>query len=59
MRRLPLAFAFVVGLAAVVAAVAAVDRAAGDDPAPVGPVTSVDQLRGVSFVSRCFCGSGG
>ena len=50
MRRLALASAFVAGLVAVISAVA---FAAGEDPPPAGPVTSVDQLRGVSFVSRC------
>lgn len=50
MPRLALAASFVAGLAAVLAAVA---LAAGDDPPLAGPVTGVDQLRGVSFTTRC------
>ena len=50
MRRSALAVAFFVGLVAVISAVG---LAAGEDPPPAGPVTSLDQLRGVSFVSRC------
>jgi len=51
MRTLAIVSSLLVGLAAVAAAVA---LAAGDEPAPPsGSVTSVDQLRGVSFVSHC------
>src|SRR4051794_40399916 len=50
MRKLALVFSFLIGLVAVTAAVA---LAAGEDPPAPEAVTSVDQLRGVSFVSSC------
>jgi hypothetical protein len=50
MRKWSLVLSFVLGLAATVAAVA---LAAGDEPAGGEVVTSVAQLRGVSFVSSC------
>jgi hypothetical protein len=49
-RRLLLVSIFLAGLAATIAAVS---FAAGDEPPAAGPVTSLDQLRGVNFVSHC------
>ena len=50
MRKVVIAVAFLLGLAATVAAVS---FAAGEDPPASGPVTSLAQLRGVNFVSHC------
>jgi hypothetical protein len=50
LRRSALVLAFIAGLVAVISTVG---LAAGEDPPPAGAVTSLDQLRGVSFVSRC------
>src|SRR3954451_2003001 len=50
MRKAVITVAFLLGLAATVAAVS---LAAGEDPPASGPVTSLEQLRGVNFVSHC------
>ena len=50
MRKAAIAVAFLLGLAATVAAVS---FAAGEDPPASGPVTSLAELRGVNFVSHC------
>ena len=50
MRKAVIAVAFMLGLAATVAAVS---LAAGEDPPASGPVTDLSQLRGVNFVSHC------
>ena len=52
MRKWVIVFSFVLGLAATTAAVA-LATGPGDEPAGGEVVTSVDQLRGVSFVSSC------